>query len=775
MSIVPAENPFYLEISGSYIEYESHRNIHDCYSGIYVLCLNENAIKAGQHIKTKTIMAFGSKNTTIDELLSYSSLLKFIPANFNILKVNGITRKLVPISRSIMEKFVPDLESVDGNSDDEFLVLPFLSIDFSYTCNWLERTCTPNDELIMDMNLRKLHGINIDLLPLIKKHIPIDEWDSSKTRYNFMISVFNTRKTGTLNYNPAGVETPAFYDFSADLSATAMPEQVEFSTYSPATIDRITEIFALVDSEFHMYHVACRLLLSRKFCHHVTGNKDVLGLLEPIFKKYSPFVNYCLGYAWMQLYSEELISKKIDLADRFVFDLETATNLPVVSTNFEDIDYNPYFVRLVSDTYAKNQWTKPVVGPSFENRGICDLKQFKMNIALFMTGDMKKFGFMDNVDWTNKGLTGSIMPATLPRNRLLSQNSHKSPCADSLCTLQLSLMSEYSSSDVDICCEYDRTIDFIDSMGKFANQVSCGSGGDPSKNKYIAQKKVSIYVNSGIMMDKCASENVGFTFGQFEQHNNDDKNIKVLQYIGELYKKSHSKYAGNNLGLISDHINDPGFMDILDPSGINSMNITKTRSIKILDPAKNGDIISTYYMLSDGTVTTHPNETDDIFIRFTDIIKFELDINGLFRKIDYFNVRGTILNTVARFHFPCVRAYYDGTTCHILASAISAYMTHMNCDARYHKSTTVFLDIVCKYMRRGFGNILNDSELAVYRELEFAKGINRAKYDRYMPVAMKKNGPAHTILSLYPRVDNKGKINAPRKWIIDAGYDIIKK
>ena len=69
------------------------------------------------------------------------------------------------------------------------------------------------------------------------------------------------------------------------------------------------------------------------------------------------------------------------------------------------------------------------------------------------------------------------------------------------------------------------------------------------------------------------------------------------------------------------------------------------------------------------------------------------------------------MSTVANFHMPCVRAYYNGDNVYMTPSFISAHMTFMNIDYKYFAGSKDPINIINKYRMRGFGCWLNKNEL----------------------------------------------------------------
>jgi hypothetical protein len=66
--------------------------------------------------------------------------------------------------------------------------------------------------------------------------------------------------------------------------------------------------------------------------------------------------------------------------------------------------------------------------------------------------------------------------------------------------------------------------------------------------------------------------------------------------------------------------------------------------------------------------------------------------------------------TVGSFHLPIVRSYYDGETVKMTPSCISACMTMINIDYKYFAGSKDPIEIIDKYLCRGYGTILNDKE-----------------------------------------------------------------
>ena len=104
-------------------------------------------------------------------------------------------------------------------------------------------------------------------------------------------------------------------------------------------------------------------------------------------------------------------------------------------------------------------------------------------------------------------------------------------------------------------------------------------------------------------------------------------------------------------------------------------------------------------------------------IKFSENYRFKFKFNKINREIEYFKTGSEdFFDIVARFHLPCVRAYYQGDNVYMLPSCITAMMTGINIEYKYFAGIRDPVDIINKYNRRGFGIILNSTELEQYKK-----------------------------------------------------------
>lgn len=84
-------------------------------------------------------------------------------------------------------------------------------------------------------------------------------------------------------------------------------------------------------------------------------------------------------------------------------------------------------------------------------------------------------------------------------------------------------------------------------------------------------------------------------------------------------------------------------------------------------------------------------------------------IKGPERTIDVFHV-DSIPAVIVKYHFGCVRAWYDGMNVYVFPSFITAAMTGINMDIRWTSNRKDPRDGVLKYFQRGFATLLNHED-----------------------------------------------------------------
>ena len=190
--------------------------------------------------------------------------------------------------------------------------------------------------------------------------------------------------------------------------------------------DDVIGIFSKLNTtqKFYMF---CNLLISKKYCHLAINNYEILKEMKSTLEYFSETFKYFIGYAWLRFYMEEGIKKTwMTKNDEFVFDINTASLLPVYPFSMDDPKSNPYMPILVDDKVLNSNRNigglqfYNTTDSNFVNQGITDLSGFKRRMNLFISGNSSNDIFM-NLDWksVSAGISGSIMAACLQKRHPL--------------------------------------------------------------------------------------------------------------------------------------------------------------------------------------------------------------------------------------------------------------------------------------------------------------------------------------------------------------------
>jgi hypothetical protein len=256
-------------------------------------------------------------------------------------------------------------------------------------------------------------------------------------------------------------------------------------------------------------------------------------------------------------------------------------------------------------------------------------------------------------------------------------------------------------------------------------------------------KSVAVIINVDFIKKYLLTtlESQGMSYGEVVT---DINNIKVKQAIYPFYlKHKHQKnmdFASNpsNNSIWNNQIYAPEFdivgveqlqivfartkkdkADEADEAALNKNTDLETQDEEIKESAE--DLISDedkeYFKEPEQEskeVEEEPvsliDESNVLFI-INENLKFKISSPFMPHSIEAFKIRfNDYFGTVASFHLPIVRAFYDGTTVKMTPSCISACMTMINIDYKYFAGSKDPIEIINKYRCRGFGTILNDKE-----------------------------------------------------------------
>ena len=492
-------------------------------------------------------------------------------------------------------------------------------------------------------------------------------------------------------------------------------EKLEKSVFNK---ESVTELFKTLDINLHekqMYDIFNTLLVSKEYCHLALNNSYLLDKMKPILTKYYHLYRYLFGYAWMCFYTEECIFKtKTTNDNRYVFDINTVNKLPVFPVVTNDLHLNPYLTSLVSKKILDSENNCLSVPMTFNNIdtcfGVCNFDEFKKRFNLFTTGDIKK-NIFDGIDWSSFAVSGSVIPACMQKKSplidLVSQPEQTDE--DNLTTF---FSHYYPDSDIDLMCNKESVFDFMDKIEEVIKLVNKNIHNTQEIKLQIEPKKtLALIVHFDyikLKLDEINKE-TNKKYSVEDVKNNISSN-ELKEYFYKIY--TGYKTSQNDLDKAKFTKENMLYEHFYKTTSIDDMNIYIVDNIieKDHNVPRDSEILfyTNDYLDEENKVAYDKNK---IILKISENIKFKLHSSKMLHSIEAFRVKGSsFFSVVARFHLPCVRAYYSGDNVYMLPSCITSMMTGINIDYKYFAGIRDPIDILNKYRMRGFGILLNDNE-----------------------------------------------------------------
>lgn len=561
-----------------------------------------------------------------------------------------------------------------------------------------QRSDMRNFTVLVDRNKQNINNENTDR-KIIKKgdkeyfEEPVEKKEN-KIRDNFIdpSTVIKNKKDGTKRN---------FYTTNID------------STY---TNESICNIFNKIDNEKIKYDLLNNLLVSKEYCHLILNNSKLLESSKGIFDKYKNVFKYTFGYAWLTFYLEECIARtKSTKNSRFSFDINTASKLPVFPFTYSDLKQNPYMTILIDDEeiIQDNSYSLSYV-ENYDGYGVCDLNTFKRRFNIF-TSQNAEIDPLKGLDWTKFAVSGSSVTACLQKRSLLLDQLVKQSNNNEDEGFNKFARKYYGESDIDLMSNETSIVEFLKSVQTVYDLIKQNLNANENERKYEVVKSFAVSITEHFFTDFLddfnKTYNLNLTKEEFEKMS-DQLLLKLYIYNKYIQNKSQQTYL-----MLKDNkidINNKFFQEFLIPNNYDSMNIYKLDS-ENYDNFNKMDTEIIYRrndVIKEGQNKFNEND-NKIVIKFSENFRFKLNCKKT--NIEMFRIKDReFFNTVARFHFPCVRSYYNGSNVHILPSCISAMMTGLNIEYKYFAGIRNPNEIVNKYLQRGFGVLLNKYERNIW-------------------------------------------------------------
>jgi hypothetical protein len=685
-------------VNGQQISTSNIEDISKEYYNIYILSYtNTEPIDESiyHHVIDKTMFNNISKD------------LILIKAPIQLLKNYSHLTKVNILSKHILEKF----NIYNYRLEEKNIVLPILNITTDNIKLYLSQFQQSNTliDICKIMSINKYFNVNNNatILKILQNNISSLNESSYWTKfYNCsanLTTCFSKRKPNYYylkninkefeNYLKEIFRNNDYIDPSKLILSNEFKYKMNYNNIFNK--DEIYELHVRLP-EKEKFLLFCNLLVSKSYCHLILNNIKLLKFMKNIIKKYAQLFRYLIGYAWIRFYFEESIKKSyITKEDQFIFDIDTAAELPVYPFSLANPKLNPYMPILVSDDIL-NASNNIGANPSFKtlgnskfqinNNGIANLTEFRQNLNIFCTGN-PKINLFEGIEWSQDkiALGGSIMCACIQKLHPLVNLFNNYPEKD---RLKRFFNEYYAKSDIDVMFLTHDVIDFMNKVKTFYNQiilniVNNNCYAEPSHIKLECTKTIYLFVTE-TDIDNILLKNQSYTKEKIIGDMDNDE-IKVL--FSDILNNEIEKYKKIFFSKLSiEELNNYqiNYPDYIDFNNINyRIRMTKLDSVED-SCVKTGISISFKYKIK----SPHLDYPLELFM-----VKYN----------DFFA-------TVQTFHLPCVRAYYDGSNVYLTPSCISAHLTYMNLDYKYFAGTTNPIEILNKYRMRGFGIWLNESE-----------------------------------------------------------------
>jgi hypothetical protein len=517
-------NKLLLPSTPSYIEINKN-NLNSHFNSVYILVKkNDNRLPINFFMKTIDEKIY---NTVANDLVVWKSSLE-------ILKYKNIFDKLCIISKEQAQIF----NQFNFELNEYNLVISIFNISFKNIISFLNTIdCNSNldklyNYIVISEYLGKKNTEEILFIEnLIKSIDGSNDWISFSHKKIILDKSFKNKKFKNGKNNNT-LDSKKNEDYLEHIS--------KFKVYSPNILnilnkanynldenikyskDEINKLFLKLDNK-NRYLLFSNLLLSKANCHLAINNELVLDLMKETIKNYAPLFRYLMSYTWLTLYLDGIIkNSNLDITDRNVFDINTASKLPVFPFSKEFLKFSPYMPILVSDSVlniTKN--INGLVDYKHNNNynkgaGICNFEEFQQNMNIFITGNKDKNLFYDiNWDKNKVAIGGSIIAACLQKFHPLMNMFHNKNIDDKK---KRYYNEYYANADIDVMFLTENVFEYMDWVYEFFNQTvvnTCIIYMPYAEANHIKLKKkfqANITIQESWVVNNIVNENLTFDF-----------------------------------------------------------------------------------------------------------------------------------------------------------------------------------------------------------------------------------------------------------------------
>ena len=563
-------------------------------------------------------------------------------------------------------------------------------------------------------------------------------------------------------------------------------KKYNLSPISSLTYYDIVMIYKQLPTDYMKYNFISNMLCSRSHCHLILNSHEFLLLSKPFFDKYKLVFKYLIGYSWLTLKNEEYhIYNKILDSDRIIFDIDTANLLPVFPFTWDDINQNPYAAVLIDKEVLdlkKNCLSLNMMKNYEKYYGVCNSQEFSRRLNIFVNGTNTK-GILDHIDWSCCNITGSTMAACGMKYNPLIDICKTSNNIGELTDGDLAsyFFHYYQDSDIDLICNKDSIIDFIDVVNMIVDKLP--------KDKTVVE---NVHTGTIVLSDE-------FILNEIENIRKILKNDKIdLEFVKSNYSSQDIKnYFYDkfyipwkteqlvNITKLNKH-NNQLFKEYLKLIPREELRIYNLDYDLNENKMKKKDYEKYFYLNDLYGLELDPNLDLDLDLnldvkavqnklgsKLSESLRFKIKSHGI-KTFEIFKTQNkNFFSTVSKFHMGFVRAVWNGKTVKCLPSYITSMMLQIAVDYKYFASVRDPIEIINKYRSRGFGIILNDYEklhMAYYNSVKCKNDVN-SKWIEMYGVNLKNKKSIEDIFGVKKSSDD---IFKPSKFFMGLPQDCFK-
>ena len=512
------------------------------------------------------------------------------------------------------------------------------------------------------------------------------------------------------------------------------------------TEKNILDTIKSTHNEKQLYDLTNSILLSKEFAHQLF-TKDCLQYLSKLFDKYPGAYKYSLGYAMLTMYLEEcLFLTKSNKNSRFVFDINTANKLPSFPFIATDYKQNPYVSIMIHNEQLDMKVNCGGIKciQNYDGYGVCDLETFKKRMNIFISGNADADIF-EGINWSEFAVSGSIIPACLQKRNPL-YDSYCNEFKDENVAFKHFVANYYNNSDIDVMCNTESYIDYINKAYGLYQQIIVNTKSEKSEYDFDSVRTVGVSLSKEFFEE--SNQEFNSIYGvnwTTEEYVMNAKDIRVRMYLHSKYYNLKNK-LNSTMFRTGKYIQNE-FIDLfMNPLSIDQLTIyyAQNESHDFETKLKETDFI--FYRNDFRKDSDKVSDSDNkAIMRIGESIRFKLNFKKINKTIEVFKTtRKDFFSTVARFHLPCVRAYYHDSNVYMLPSCVGAMMTGINIDYKYFAGIRDPYQIVIKYMKRGFGVLLNKDELKQLEKHITTNGLSKQYF-----------GPKEVYSEMFTQFENK--------------------